>query len=218
MKAWHRRSSRPRVEQLEGRVVPSTLAYSTNWSGYAVNTAAGTVSAVSGKWVVPSVSTNVSGYSSAWVGIDGVSSNSVEQIGTDSDYVNGQAQYYAWYEMYPAPMVKLGLAINPGDTISALVTLTSPNTFFLSITDSASGTSTTTQTSSSAQQSSAEWVQEAPSSFLGVLPLANFGTINFSGANATIGGNTGPADNAWSSSTLYQINMVTSSGALKATT
>jgi hypothetical protein len=218
MKVRNWRSSRPRVEELEGRVVPSTLVSSTNWSGYAVNTAAGTVSAVSGKWVVPAVATNVSGYSSAWVGIDGFSSNSVEQIGTDSDYVNGQAQYYAWYEMYPAPMVKLGLAINSGDTITASVSLASPNTYFLSITDSVSGTSSTTQTSSSAQQSSAEWIQEAPSSILGVLPLANFGTINFSGANATIGGATGPADNAWSSSTLYQINMVTSSGALKATT
>jgi hypothetical protein len=64
--------------------MPSTLVSSITWSGYAVSTGAGTVSPT------------VSGYSYAWVGIDGVTTNSVEQIGTDSDYVGGQAHYYAW--------------------------------------------------------------------------------------------------------------------------
>jgi hypothetical protein len=209
----------PRVEELERRLVPSTLTYSNNWSGYAVNTGAGAVSQVAGSWVVPAVSNNVSGYSSAWVGIDGFSSSTVEQTGTDSDYVNGQAQYYAWYEMYPAGFVKLSLAISPGDTISASVTNTSPSQFVLSITDVTTGSSfSTTQTSSQAQRSSAEWIQEAPSSIAGVLPLANFGTINFSGANATVNGTSGPADNSWSGSTPYQIDMVGRHGALKATT
>src|SRR5439155_20675032 len=51
-----------------------------------------------------------------------------------------------------------------------------------------------------------------------VLPLANFGTINFSGASATVGGTTGAADNSWSGSTLYQVDMVTRNGSLKAHT
>jgi len=217
MRNWNR--FRPRVEELERRLVPSTLTSSTNWSGYAVSTSAGTVSKVAGSWVVPAVSNNVSGYSSAWVGIDGFNSSTVEQTGTDSDYVNGQAQYYAWYEMYPAGFVKLSLAISPGDTISASVTTTSPSQFVLSITDVTTGSSfSTTQTSSQAQRSSAEWILEAPSSVAGVLPLANFGTINFSGANATVNGTSGPADNSWSGSTLYQIDMVGRHGALKATT
>jgi hypothetical protein len=217
MKNWNR--FRPRVEELERRLVPSTLTSSTNWSGYAVSTSAGAVSQVAGSWVVPAVSNNVSGYSSAWVGIDGFNSSTVEQTGTDSDYVNGQAQYYAWYEMYPAGFVKLSLAISPGDTISASVTNTSPSQFVLSITDVTTGSSfSTTQTSSQAQRSSAEWIQEAPSSSAGVLPLANFGTINFSGANATVNGTSGPADNSWSGSILYQIDMVGRHGALKATT
>jgi hypothetical protein len=216
MKTWNR--FRPRVEELEQRLAPATLSYSTNWSGYAVSTSAGAVSQVAGNWVVPAVSSNVSGYSSAWVGIDGWSSNSVEQIGTDSDYVNGQAHYYAWYEMYPANSVNLSLTINPHDTISASVSYASPNQFALSITDVTTGKSfSTTQTSSRAQRSSAEWIQEAPSGG-GVLPLASFGTINLSGATATINGTTGPADNPWSGSTLYQTNMATKSGALEATT
>jgi hypothetical protein len=218
MKTWKR--CRPRVEELESRLVPSTLSQSTNWSGYAVTTGAGAVSQVAGSWVVPPVSSNVSGYSSAWVGIDGFNSSTVEQIGTDSDYVNGQAHYYAWYEMYPAGSVNLSLAINPGDKISAYVKNTGPGQFVLSITDVTTGSPafSTTQTSSQAQQSSAEWIQEAPSSRRGILPLANFGTINFLGASATVNGTTGPADNSWSGSTLYQIDMVTKTGSPKATT
>ena len=210
---------RPRVEELERRLAPATLSHSTNWSGYAVNTSAGAVSQVSGSWVVPPVSSSVSGYSSAWVGIDGYGSSSVEQIGTDSDYVNGAAHYYAWYEMYPAGSVNLGLSISPGDTINAVVSYTGSNQFTLSITDVNTGASfSTNQISSQAKRSSAEWIQEAPSSVGGVLPLAKFGTISFSGANATINGTNGFADNPWSGTTLYQIDMVTKNGALKATT
>jgi hypothetical protein len=217
MKTWNR--FRPCLEELEGRIVPSTLTYSSNWSGYAVTTGADAVSQVAGSWTVPSVSRNVSGYSSAWVGIDGFNSSSVEQIGTDSDYVNGTAHYYAWYEMYPSGSVNLGLTIRPGDTISASVNYTGLNQFTLSITDVSTGNSfSTTQASSQAQRSSAEWIQEAPSSTFGVLPLANFSTINFSGANANVSGTTGPANNSWSGSTLYQIDMATRNGALKATT
>jgi hypothetical protein len=220
MKTRHLWRSRPRVEELEGRWVPNAVpvaGYSQNWSGYAVTTGNGAVTAVSGNWVVPAVSPTNSGYSSAWVGIDGVGRNAtVEQIGTDSDYVNGAAQYYAWYEMYPAAPVYLSNPVAPGDTISASVNAVSPGTFLLRIADGSSWSFSTTQTLSSAKQNTAEWIMEAPSNFFGVLPLANFGTINFSQAQATISNTTGPAGNGWSGTTLYQVNMVTSSGSLKA--
>src|SRR5438046_6649382 len=55
---------------------------STNWSGYAVTGASGSVSDAKGSWTVPAIqgscpSTNQ--YSSFWVGIDGFSSGTVEQ-------------------------------------------------------------------------------------------------------------------------------------------
>lgn len=211
---------RPRVEELEGRLAPAGLSFSTNWSGYAVSAGVGAVSRVAGNWVVPAIASAVAGYSSAWVGIDGFNSNTVQQIGTDGDYVNGVAQYYAWYEMYPAGFVKItSLAISPGDTISASVHHANSNKFVLSITNVTTGGSfSTTQISSQAKRSSAEWIVEAPSSITGVLPLADFGTINFSGASATINGTTGPADNTWAGSTLYQVNMVDRDGTVKATT
>src|SRR5215467_12494301 len=100
---------------------------STNWSGYAVETSLaspqrGAVTDVKGQWTVPAVQCgSAQTYSSAWVGIDGYSSNSVEQTGTDSDCSNGSGVYYAWYEMYPHPSQRISMAINPGNVISAEV-------------------------------------------------------------------------------------------------
>src|SRR5207248_4587486 len=139
--AWHpERRSRLYVEELEVRLVPSTLTTSTNWSGYAVAAGAGAVGSVSGRWVVPAVSGTGTAYSSAWVGIDGFNSATVEQIGTSSDLSRGTPQYYAWYEMYPSGSVEIPLTIHAGDTISASVTYAA-NGFTLSITDVTTGRS-----------------------------------------------------------------------------
>jgi hypothetical protein len=135
------------------------------------------------------------------VGIDGFNSGTVEQIGTDSDIKGGTAAYYAWYEFYPSAMVQIStVKISPSDVISATVTYLTGSTFTVSITDTTTGTTfSTTGTVRNAARSSAEWIAEAPSSMRGVLPLANFGTVNFgqdttlvSGTcYATIGGVTG---------------------------
>jgi hypothetical protein len=214
------------VEELETRVVPSaaptsllhtiaaTSTVSTNWSGYAsLTTPQNPVTAVSGSWVVPTVSGSGTAYSSFWVGIDGYNSNTVEQIGTDSDVVNGVARYYAWYEMYPYPSYTISsITVNPGDTINASVTYANSK-FSLSLTDVHNGTSTSTPalvfSAPGAQRTSAEWIAEAPSSNRGVLPLASFSPVQFSNASAIIGGTTGPID-TWQNAS---INMVTSNGA-----
>src|SRR5690349_8433651 len=100
---------------------------SYNWSGYAVTGTNGSATDVKGSWVVPSVSCSSTGYSSFWVGIDGFSSNTVEQIGTDSDCVSVRgrqtATYYAWFEFYPGPSYEIVFprGVHPGDTITAEV-------------------------------------------------------------------------------------------------
>jgi hypothetical protein len=63
--------------------VDATTYGSYNWAGYAVHT--GTYTSVNGTWVVPTIQTGYSGYSSAWVGIGGFSGNTVIQIGTEQD-------------------------------------------------------------------------------------------------------------------------------------
>jgi peptidase A4-like protein len=209
---------------LETRALPSTLV-STNWSGYAAfaSPANFAVTAVSGSWTVPTVaSTTNLGWSSSWVGIDGFNSNTVEQIGTEQDTTAtastyGTPQYYAWYEMYPKGLVRITtMTISPGDQMNASVTYASGK-FTLSITDTTKDQSfSITLSQKRAKRSSAEWVEEAPSSFFGVLPLAPFGTVQFSNAHATLNGITGPIDGAsWQNAS---IDMVNSSGTLLDTT
>jgi hypothetical protein len=195
---------------------------STNWSGYAVTGPNGTVTDAKASWTVPAVSCtgntlgSTSGYSSFWVGIDGWSSNTVEQIGTDSDCISPQNQpntptYYGWFEFYPQPAYYIGdpstnfsgATVQPGDVMSAEVKYTGYHRFNLTITNTSKGwVFTRTSSVRGARQSSAEWIAETPccQSNNALLPLANFAFADygygFTGvlntAFATVSGVTGP--------------------------
>lgn len=93
----------PRHDPIHIRARHGNQVTSSNWSGYAVTGADGSVTNAKGSWVVPYVNCGATptAYASFWVGIDGYSSNTVEQIGTDSDCQNGSPSYYAWFEFYP---------------------------------------------------------------------------------------------------------------------
>jgi hypothetical protein len=196
-----------------------TSKCSTNWSGYAVSGAAGSVSDVVGSWTVPKATCGSStSYSSFWVGIDGFTSKTVEQTGTDSD-CKGGAHYYAWYEFYPAASVVIsGFTVKPGDVVTAEVSYTG-GLFTTTIKDGAQ-TFSKTGTVSGAARSSAEWIIERPALCVLILckltHLTNFGTASLgsdftgiSGTNyATIGGTSGPI----SSFAYSQITMVNSGG------
>lgn len=210
------RSGRPGVRPLSslGRVGNSTVV-SSNWSGYAAT--GEKFSDVKGSWVEPSVSCTSRGaqYASFWIGIDGYSSSSVEQIGADSDCRGrNRPSYYAWYEMYPSGSVEIPLSIQPGDSMSAEVAV-SGSTYTLTISDSRSGTYRTSQALNGAADSSAEWIAESPeicSYTCTLASLADFGTLSFSGAAATGGSVTGPIS-AFPNS---EIVMETSNGTVRA--
>ena len=202
----------------------ATSATSTNWSGYAVTGANGSATDVKGSWVVPSVNCAMTpnADSDYWVGIDGYSSNTVEQIGTDSDCQNGSPTYYAWYEFYPKyPVtVKFPLTspIQPGDVISAEVSY-SPKTgeFTVSITDVTTNESFShTEKEPNAKRASAEWIVEDSG---GTLP--NFGTVAFGQDNtgvsrtcdATVVSASGAIGSAAFASSLFEITLDESNGA-----
>jgi hypothetical protein len=87
--------------------------------------------------------------------------------------------------MYPAYPVDLQHPVQAGDALSASVTTDGTGSFTLTIADTTQGwTSKTQQSSSQASLLSAEVIAEAPSSSSGVLPLANFGTVDFSASMA----------------------------------
>jgi hypothetical protein len=183
----------------------SFQAESTNWSGYAATGANGAFSSVSGSWTEPTATCS-SGrrgrggsdqYAAFWVGLDGYNSDSVEQTGTDSDCDGSSPDYYGWYEMYPADPVYFTNTVRPGDAISASVTFSGTETYTLVLKDSTQGwTQTITKNQTGLDRSSAEVITEAPSSNSGVLPLADFGTVNYgsSTANGTSLGSQNPTE------------------------
>jgi hypothetical protein len=158
---------------------------SSNWSGYSATGAAGAFTSVSASWIQP-MATCGFGQTAAsfWVGLDGDGSQTVEQIGTYSNCTAANVpQYYAWFEMYPNPAYKTSLPVSPGDRMNASVSVDKVGRFNLSITNSTRGwTASSTQRSTTAQRISAEMIAEAPSNSSGIVPLTNFGTVNFTSA------------------------------------
>jgi hypothetical protein len=170
-------------------------AESTNWSGYAATT--GTYTSVSANWTQPAgTCSRGHQYAAFWVGLDGYSSASVEQTGSEVDCVGRTAKYYAWYEMYPKASVNYSNKVKAGDQFTATVTSEGFNEFSLYIKDVTQGWShTTTASLVGAARSSAEVVVEAPccTSGGGILPLTDFGKVSFTGsqANGSAIGNAG---------------------------
>ncbi|HTX28103.1 MAG TPA: G1 family glutamic endopeptidase [Streptosporangiaceae bacterium] len=160
---------------------------STNWSGYAGTT--GTFTSVTASWTQPA-GTCSSGdqYAAFWVGLDGYSSSTVEQTGSEVDCIGKTAEYYAWYEAYPKASVDYNEPVKAGDSFTATVSYVSGTEYALTITDtSESWTKTTDVNVSGTKRSSAEVIAEAPccTLFGGILPLTDFGTVNFTGATVT---------------------------------
>ncbi|MBV9795431.1 MAG: hypothetical protein JO016_16000 [Actinobacteria bacterium] len=184
--------------------VKNDSSTSTNWSGYVVTGGTGAFNSVSSSWTEPAASCG-SGtqYAAFWVGLDGYNSDSVEQTGTDSDCSNGSPDYYGWYEMYPADPVYFTNPVSPGDSMSASVAV-SGTSYTLTLTDSTQGWTQTENETGSYSNSSAEVITEAPSSSTGPLPLADFGTVNYSAASAN--------GTSMSSQNPTSITMVGSSG------
>jgi hypothetical protein len=205
---------------------------SGNWSGYGVplekSGVSDTFSEASGTWNVPTVTGTgrTTTYSSCWVGIDGYSSRSVEQIGTEQDWSNGKQKNYVWFEMYPAGSYQItGFPIKPGDSISAQVLYLGQFTvqtgvgrhkgtalqdvFQLTIVNNTQGASYTVPTSytttSPVDRSSAEWIVEAPASGK-ILPLANFSPVNFSDCFATGQVNGSGSINNWPADPLTMMD------------
>jgi Peptidase A4 family len=203
---------------------------STNWSGYAVSPGSSTdqFTSVTGSWIEPTATCakRSNTYASFWVGLDGYSSNSVEQLGTDSDCSRGTPSYYAWYEMYPANSVSLSKSqyqISAGDSLTASVTR-SGTSYTLMLSDKAANgaakwTFAQVETGSDAN-SSAEWVAEAPELcnvfYCQLASLTNFGSVTMSGGQAADGGSNSPISGFAGSGGPHEMTMVTSSGVVKA--
>ncbi len=204
------RSTAPPLAASEG----TTLVGSFNWSGFAdTEGASNKVSSVSGEWVIPYVQCPGGPYRyqdaiiAQWIGIDGFSDQTVEQLGTAAWCFEGVTYYYDWYEMFPAGTIEEGTqaCINnnvdcpqPGDHISASVTATAAGNYTLSLTDRTNPAESFSVTASCAPStcldSSAEWIVERAAFELPFGPqfltLVDFFQTGFSHGELTSGGRT----------------------------
>jgi Peptidase A4 family len=220
----------PGTTRLPGSSRPAsgsaTWSPSLNWSGYADTSSTSTAddfTYVSGRWRIPAPTCpsypyeRQGAYVDNWVGLDGFSDGTVEQLGTAAQCFEGVLSYYVWYEMYPAGTIEEGTAscisddVNcpqPGDQIGASVNVT-PGTdgndnYTLSLTDytrpQESFSVTTSCAAATCTDASAEWVVERPAylppaGILEFVPLAYFprtgfesGSLVANGVRSSIGG------------------------------
>jgi Peptidase A4 family len=196
------------VNEPASALADTSASSSFNWSGYAdVSRTANTFTKVSGQWKTPRVRcSREDQLTSEWVGIDGYNNATVEQDGTLSWCYLGQPTYFTWYEMYPAGTIEVGNSLRPRDMIAASVTRTGTS-YKLALTDFThpANSFSTTQTCSTCQNASVEWIAERPAFSIGIAPLADYGTWSLSSASQTAGGRTGTISGY---PTYYKIDMV----------
>jgi hypothetical protein len=197
---------------------------SPNWSGYAdIACSTCALRYVSADFTVPHLNPAKSpdnSWASHWVGLDGATNSTVEQVGIDTYVSNGVDYYYAWYEMFPAATQVYSLAASPGDNIQVGV-YTVNGTYSLSLNDTTLGAgftaTATVPTGYTGQNKSAEVITEAPSEVSGSsliqLPLADYGQVNYN--NATVTSRSGTHGGLGSTSlwNAYAVKMAGSSGA-----
>jgi hypothetical protein len=185
-----------------GGLINGANISSPNWSGYAAIPASNdSFTGVEASWVVPTVrpTPGQDTYSAFWVGLDGLTNGTVEQIGVSADESSGGTPtYFAWWELYPQGSNNINLQIEPGDTITALVqydpSQNSTNgmgqteyAYELEIADSRDGSNPVVlieDTTDQGQGASAEWIAEAPELDNGgnitQATLADYGNVKFS--------------------------------------
>lgn len=168
---------------------------SSNWSGYAVHQRGVSFKWVTGTWRAATAACvpGTPGYSATWVGIGGygLSSRVLEQIGTETDCTgSGDTVTSAWYELVPNPSSRVRLKVHPGDAVTATVSIAG-HRVTLKLSDRTTGRSFTKIVAVPfLDTGSAEWIEEAPSECTipgrncRTLPLADFGSVTFTGASA----------------------------------
>ena len=198
--------------------------YSANWGGYVASGT--TFSYVRATFTVPKLNcaktpggTGNPTMVGEWVGLD---TATVEQDGVQGQCDGRNAQYWAWYEMYPKKPAYPGTAVHQGDTIQASVWYAaSKHEYELTLSDLTSHQGFVKWVpcgKSSCANSSAEVITEAPGKVSGggYYPLTDFGTASFTGISITdTAGQHGTFTSGYWRTTRFQ--MEGNSGRVKAT-
>ena len=170
-----------------------------SWAGYAVLKNSNPnfeVTAINASWVVPEVNASAGdGSSSAWIGIGGQVDGTLIQAGTEQDAANGQATYYAWYELLPAFAVRLNsVGVSPGDIMVVSINLINSdgNLWRIQVTDETTGQAFSRNVVYNSTRSSGDWILERPTVKNRISTLADFGSVAFTSCYANVNSANGP--------------------------
>ncbi|KAI0367120.1 aspergillopepsin [Pilatotrama ljubarskyi] len=176
--------------------------FSSNWAGAVLVAGSNTFKSVTGTFTVPTPRepSGASGThsASAWVGIDGdTCGTAILQTGIDFTISGGRASFDAWYEWFPDFAHDFsGISISPGNSITVTVTASSLTSGTATIINHSTGQQVSHSFSGqpSLCQENAEWIVEDFEENGGLVPLANWGTVTFTGVSAgTSSGTVTPA-------------------------
>ena len=167
---------------------------SSNWSGYVETN--GPYTAITGTFVVPSVSQYLAGpTASEWVGVDGWANRSLIQAGVNEvPQKSGSVLVEPWWEVLPARQeVASGVVVAVGDRVTVTIAKVSGSTWSISLTDGTNGDVFTTDQKYEGQLSSAEWVVEAneradgkPTQLAHYAPQVSFTKLGVAGPQTTV--------------------------------
>ena len=146
------------------RASASPLATAEGYYGYTVT--GSTYTSSTADWTMPSYTCGAktsNTYLAIWTGLDGFTSATVEQVGAEAYCLSGTAEYFGWYDLYPAAPVDFSNTLSAGDKLEASVTYDGSSKFTLTLDDVTAGwDKTVTATLGGAERSSAETVVAAP--------------------------------------------------------
>jgi hypothetical protein len=165
-----------------------------------------------GTWKVPAVACGESSSASAstiMVGLGGFTTPLLEVIGTSTECgATGPASNYGWYQVDWGQEMSFAMRIEPGDTMTASVSVSTKNLVTMTLQNVTRHTSAIVRRLAGAVDlSSADWVTGSlgcSDGSCGFEPLADFGSLEMSKVQATAaGGQTGTlATSGWSANPL----------------
>ena len=157
---------------------------SGNWSGYA---GTGSFGDIAGSWTVPHLSSTCGAAcgsaSSTWIGIDGFGNQNLIQTGTEQDYRSGQPDYAAWWRSCRRPRRVIDYTVMPGDRMHAEIRSLGGGTWLIELQDTTEGWTFMLDKRYAGQQSSVEWITEAPT-YGQIVALADYGQTEFDDGTA----------------------------------
>ena len=159
-------------------IVTVAANQSFNWAGYVqgrLEPGKGSFHSIAATWIVPTATPHRAGeaeYSSSWIGIGGgcldtscmLTDATLIQAGIGHDIdASGAADYYAWWETIPAPLVRTDLPVSPGDRVSVSISEGRvPEVWTVVIANRSTGSRFTITLPYPSSYTTAEWVIETP--------------------------------------------------------